>query len=122
MIHHGDAKSLCRAGACPHLSSRRGASPRPTLLALLVSDTFPLFATSQEPPAKRAKPFFRGVCLTLHDEDTERDYSPEVAEIASRLGASHVSILFHLSQPRRDSPEPGRGPKTPAEATLRRVL
>jgi hypothetical protein len=73
-------------------------------------------------PAKRPEPFLRGMCLTLHDDDADRDYSGEVAEIASRLLASHVSVVFHLYQPRAGSPAPARGEKTPTDDALRSVL
>jgi len=91
------------------------------LLSLLV--LAPLMALAQDAiPSKRAAPFLRGVCLSLHDEDRDYDYATEIAEIASRLLASHVSIAFHLTQRLVDSPAPLKGSETPSDEALRKIL
>ena len=83
-----------------------------------------LAAAQDQPaiPAKRPNPFLRGACLSLHDEDPERDYSAEIAAVDSRLNASHLAVVFHLWQPRVDSKVPARGDKTPSDEALRRIL
>src|SRR5579871_1254294 len=73
-------------------------------------------------PVRRAAPFIRGVAVSLHDEDPETDYTREVDEVASRLQASHASVVFHLYQASASSPAPGRGPRTPSDATILRTL
>jgi hypothetical protein len=92
-------------------------------LAVLALLTLATGAKAQDPPpARRPRPFLRGVCLTLHDEDPERDYSPEVAEIASRTGASHVSVVFHLYQKGLEARAPARAARTPSDAALHRIM
>ncbi|MBI3722906.1 hypothetical protein HY251_02965 [bacterium] len=73
-------------------------------------------------PVRRQAPFLRGVCVTLHDEDPEADYTREIDEVATRLGVSHVSVVFHLDQENARSGAPRRGRRTPSEATVRRTL
>src|SRR2546429_271368 len=91
----------------------------------LVAGLVPLVAVLAEDeaiPSRRPRPFLRGAVLSLHDEEADRDYADEVAAIDSRLHASHVTVAFHLWQPRADSKAPARGPKTPSDDALRRLL
>jgi hypothetical protein len=103
-------------------STLRLCSGRTSLLVPIVA-LASLAALAQDGiPAKRPAPFLRGMCLKLQDDDPDHEYASEVAEIASRLEASHVSIVFHLYQAHADSPAPARGDQTPTDAALRRVL
>lgn len=92
------------------------------LLSVALVAPIALAVAQDAVPSKRPRPFLRGTCLSLHDEDADRDYAEEVAAIDSRLNSSHVAVAFHLWQKDVESKAPARGDKTPSDEALRRVL
>jgi hypothetical protein len=70
------------------------------------------------PTTSASRALLRGVAITLHEEDPDKDYRPAVAEVAD-LGASAASVVVNLYQENGASAEPGRHPKrTASDATV----